>query len=159
MIRNPRGAYYGGLVAAPAFHLMVKRIVGIAPVSPPEQDQLVSAAVDSGLFSISQLKNLDIRFAKKILVDLGFSQNERPETPVDMPNRSGAGDKIGNIVFQNDKKMPLVTGLTLKEALHLLSRLDINASIEGHGVVIEQYPTAGRKVNEQSAVKLVCHPS
>ncbi|MCK5455247.1 MAG: PASTA domain-containing protein, partial [Calditrichia bacterium] len=55
--------------------------------------------------------------------------------------------------------MPALTGMSLKEALSLLSDFDITPVIVGHGVVISQQPKAGSKIFDKKPVKLKCQPS
>ena len=55
--------------------------------------------------------------------------------------------------------MPAITGLTLKEALSLLTENQIRYEVEGNGIVIRQLPKAGAKIREGSPVQVVCKPS
>ena len=55
--------------------------------------------------------------------------------------------------------MPALTGMTLREALQILSEWQLAIEIEGSGVVVRQTPPAGKKMTEKGAVKLICRPS
>jgi beta-lactam-binding protein with PASTA domain len=59
----------------------------------------------------------------------------------------------------NQQVMPRLTGLTLKEALQVLSDWNIKIEVEGSGVVIRQMPDAGRKMDKKDRIKLVCNPA
>jgi hypothetical protein len=55
--------------------------------------------------------------------------------------------------------MPALTGMSLKEAINLLSDINITPQVDGHGVVISQQPKAGSKILSKKPVKLRCKPS
>jgi beta-lactam-binding protein with PASTA domain len=55
--------------------------------------------------------------------------------------------------------MPSLTGMSLREAIALLSDIDVTPVVVGHGIVIRQQPRAGSKILSEKPVKLECQPS
>jgi beta-lactam-binding protein with PASTA domain len=49
--------------------------------------------------------------------------------------------------------------LSLKEALTVLHNFEIVPLVEGYGIVVQQSPTPGVKINKNKNVKLVCRPT
>jgi hypothetical protein len=63
----------------------------------------------------------------------------------------------GNMTLQQNK-VPKLVGLTLREALRQvdLSRFRIQLSGQAAGIVREQDPPPGKKVNQRTSLTLVC---
>jgi cell division protein FtsI/penicillin-binding protein 2 len=135
LINEPKGNYYGGLVAAPVFKEIVSRIValnqnsGSQPVKEMEIRSVNNKSVEDGSESIVQGLNSDIN-----------SQSS---------NNLFISDDMKNI-------MPDLKGKTIKEALMLLNDLGVRFSISGSGVVVEQSISPGTTLNFKKTCFLKC---
>ncbi|GAB4376887.1 MAG: penicillin-binding protein [Calditrichia bacterium] len=166
MISQPRGVYYGGSVAAPVFREMAQRIYSLASVEPLD---LTEESIPSGNREaefLPDVENMNVEVAQKILENHGI--------PVEVvgsglnvlrQQKVQIGEEIAGIrlytetPIKKESVMPSLKGLSIKESLSILGSYNVNTSIEGHGVVIEQYPKPGTKIAESSVIKLVCNPS
>jgi len=167
MIRQPQGAYYGGLVAAPVFRNIAQRIISLQPMDQVRYTVLrqnyknLSSAVSPHVVS------LEAEIAKNILEDAGFDVDIKGEGSFVIAQQEiYQDDKIVSVelVLGDSEKlsqtvMPALTGMSLKEALNLLSDINVLADVDGHGVVISQQPKAGSKIFSNKPVKLKCKPS
>ena len=136
LINEPKGKYYGGLVAAPVFKEIVSRIVALnqnsgllQPVKEMEIKSVNNTSVDDGSESIVQGLNSDVN------------------------NQSS-----NNLFISDDMKniMPDLKGKTIKEALMFLNDLGVRFSISGSGVVIEQSISPGSTINSKKTCILKC---
>lgn len=167
MIRQPAGAYYGGLVAAPVFRNMARRIYSLA--SPgntpfPEIKQVVNPKT---VKYIPRVEKLNVKVATDILREKGIKvevvgkgnkvlRQEEMETDGRI---TGVRLYLENNLTTRSLKMPRIKGLSLKEALDILASYNLMPSVEGHGVVVAQVPAPGEKIQEAQTVKLICRPS
>ena len=135
LINEPKGKYYGGLVAAPVFKEIVSRIVslnqnnGSQPVKEMEIRSVNNNSVDDGSETIVQGLNSDINNQSR--------------------NNLFISDDMKNI-------MPDLKGKTIKEALMILNDLGVRFSISGSGVVIEQSISPGVSINYKKTCILKC---
>ncbi len=167
MIRQPRGEYYGGLVAAPVFHNIARRISSLVPQKVEEKVVVKTDFTPSQSAPVPNVKNMNLEAAKSILRDLGYQvKTEGKGNIVDRQEEVAEdGKNIGVCLFLKEGEsgdlgiMPALKGLTIKEALTIISDYELTASVEGHGTVVGQYPSPGAKLNGDKQVKLVCKPS
>lgn len=182
VINNPRLGYYGSQVAAPAFRNIAQRIIGLPQNDlpqwdrPGEPEEKKSASVVYARADLPEVKNvmpalegLAVNKASRMLkkkeveyeiVGKGetvYRQEPSAYTPLSGKEKvrlftEAAGDPRRAL-------MPRVTGLTLKEALQVLSTWDIPVEVEGSGVVVRQLPGAGQRMQQNTKVKLVCNPT
>lgn len=182
VINNPRLGYYGSQVAAPAFRDIARRIIGLPQNDlpqwdrPAESEEKKSANVVYARADLPEVKNLmpaleglAVNKASRMLKkkDLEYEivgkgstvyrQEPSAYTPLSGKEKvrlftEAAGDPRRAL-------MPRVTGLTLKEALQVLSTWDIPVEVEGSGVVVRQLPGAGQRMQQNTKVKLVCNPT
>jgi cell division protein FtsI/penicillin-binding protein 2 len=167
MVRDPKGSYYGGVVAAPAFREISRRIMSIGSLESGNVATLAPHSTDDQEPVIPNLENLDKNVALKILKDLNLSvsvQGNGSEVIRQEEVRRN-GRLTGIILYVRDEShisenvMPSLTGLSLKQALDMLSRIDITPDYDGHGIVISQQPKAGSLIQNNKKVKLTLKPS
>ena len=135
LINEPKGKYYGGLVAAPVFKEILTRILSL------KQNN-----------SSQPVKEIEIKSANNEAVD------NKSESIVQEAN-SKINDQSNNSLFISDNMkniMPDLKGKTIKEALMILNDLGVRFSISGSGVVIEQSLTPGSTVNTKKTCILKC---
>ncbi len=167
MVRQPKGPYYGGLVAAPAFRKMARRIMSIASVESSvlaRSESLPESQIDN---SIPRVEMTRVEEAVRKLEDRGVAVDVKGKGDYVYRQeeilKEGKIEKVRLYVDSSvpgkNFQMPSLKGLSLKEALDVLSNYSLVPSIEGHGIVVTQYPSAGTKIDMNKAVKLVCNPS
>jgi membrane peptidoglycan carboxypeptidase len=124
VIDTPRGAYYGGVVAAPLF----KRVAEIAMrhLSVPPT----------------------VNPAPAVLVK--HEASEPAERPVSLP--VGTPEVVP--VHYGADQMPDLLGLSARNALSVLVRKGVTPRVHGSGVVVEQKPEPGTKLDETRRVEL-----
>lgn len=171
ILNNPRNAYYGSQVAAPAFRNIAMRIIGLPrnEIEPPLS--YAESAANSEPQTVPDVQKLDLSTAEEILENYGLdyqvegngkrviTQDPAPDAPLDRsrPIRIFTGEpseKPGR-----GEEMPKLTGLTLKEALQILSDYHIIPEVEGYGIVIQQLPKPGKKMPTDKNIKLICKPA
>jgi len=167
MIRQPQGDFYGGLVAAPAFKNIARHIISLASLENLELAQLSSSQNQNGGDILPHVENLNVELACKILdesdMDYKISGSgpivTRQEALIKDEKITGLMLYLGKSAEENISIMPSLTGLSMKEAISSLSNLKINPLIEGNGVVVNQIPKPGAKINKDISIKLICKPS
>ncbi len=166
MIRHPKGEYYGGLVAAPAFRKMAKRIINLVPVKDPDFSDIIQNEDASRQSTSPGIESSHLNLVHNILANIGFNTSDilSDSKKLQMhPSNEKESFAKANMVTEMEPTnprvlMPALTGLSLKEALQTLSENNLMASVEGHGIVIRQQPKAGSKIHNEQAIKLVCNP-
>lgn len=133
LINSPKTQYYGGKVAAPIFKNIVEKIVQSDP---------------SRFFKSESNES----FKQK------FSENRSK-----LENKKVGGEEKSNYKFASmttDSKsknlMPDLNGLTMKEALEILSGLGIKYKINGSGIVTNQSIKPGIKINQNCSCTIKC---
>jgi cell division protein FtsI (penicillin-binding protein 3) len=129
VIDTPRGPNpaYGGAVAAPIFKRIAEaslRYLGVTPTLNPAPPVLLA------------------RYDAKVPAWTGGSSAPVTIVPASAPATAG------QIV------LPELRGLSLRAALHILTRLGVTPRVAGEGVVIEQDPLPGSPVEPGGACRL-----
>ncbi|MCG3157866.1 MAG: hypothetical protein DKINENOH_04502 [bacterium] len=175
MIENPRRDHWGAMVAAPTFRRIAERMLGVE-----------AGAVTSAHRSHEQTENFSemIMDPRKIVVpDLTSRHRSVVEEILEnlelKPIWDGEGDFIlnqlpppGAVVFRNSpvtlqlfqteqsrrqpQTMPALVGLSLRQALRLLSVANVEARVVGSGRVVQQYPPAGTPITSGVRCELRC---
>ena len=167
MIRQPQGKYYGGQVAAPVFKNIAQRIMSLQPMDQVVLAQLIQNRKNQTSPVLTNVIGLEREMAVDILEDAGFKVKvsgkgkfvSRQQKILEDGNLIGVKLFMADLTPKQVTVMPALTGMSLKEALSLLSDFDITPVIVGHGVVISQQPKAGSKIFDKKPVKLKCQPS
>ena len=133
LINSPKTQYYGGKVAAPIFKNIVEKIVQSDP---------------SRFFKSESNESFEQK----------FSENRSK-----LENKKVGGEEKSNYKFASmttDSKsknlMPDLNGLTMKEALEILSGLGIKYKINGSGIVTNQSIKPGIKINQNCSCTIKC---
>lgn len=168
MIRQPKGNYYGGLVAAPIFRSIAQKIINLdleQSVQYASKDRAERPSQKK--VEIPDLENLDVEVAEKILesLDLKIKTIGEGNTVIRQQVVKEDNEIVGLNLYVGDesdrrmKTMPSLTGMSLKEALSTLSEIHLSAEVDGHGVVVSQQPKAGSRIDKLKTVRLVCKPT
>jgi UPF0288 family protein (methanogenesis marker protein 3) len=171
VIHNPKYGYYGSQVAAPVFHNIAQRIIGLPVEDREENLALAQIIVDLPTLKdvMFSLEGMEVQKAVKLLKnkDLEYEvvgsgnliYRQEPAAYSEISERQKVKLYTETKDVSNQQIMPSLTGLTLKEALQMLSDWNIKIEVEGSGVVIKQMPGAGKKMDRKGKVKLVCNPA
>ncbi len=167
MIRQPQGDFYGGLVAAPAFKNIARRIISLASLENLELAQLSLSQNQNSGDILPHVENLNVELACKILEESNMDYKISGSGPIVIKQKELVEDEkitglmlyLGKSAEENISIMPSLTGLSMKEAISSLSNLKLNPLIEGNGVVVNQIPKPGAKINKDISIKLICKPS
>jgi len=125
---EPKVQYWGAKSAAPVFARIVERISGIPHTPPSLKSRFNSDRIKEIMFS--DYKEPE-KHLKTILVKKGSLSN----TPYHIPN---------------------LKGLSVREALQELAARKIEAQVFGNGIVVNQEPGAGSKINQNTVCRLIC---
>jgi len=159
IVDTPRGSHYGGTVAGPAMRDILKRIVNL-----PKNTMLASSVSlnESGGKEESawtKIKNMLPVFgstekvvAQEAPAGNGTVVGESRDTaaavsePVCLElTNENAGKKSGKSIIV---KVPDVRGLSLREAVKILSSRGLDFEIKGSGIVKNQSPAPGKEVKQ-----------
>ena len=137
LVNSPKIGKYGGQVAAPIFKNISERIIS----SNPDlfQDQIKKYKDQEFEFKTVELKD----YEKKSNIKIVHADNE-------LTNKIKKGD------FKNIKVMPDLSNYTLRDAIHVLTKLGISYKIKGSGKVISQTLNPGDKINRNQTCVLIC---
>jgi cell division protein FtsI (penicillin-binding protein 3) len=171
MIDNPRaGLYYGGSTSAPIFRSIAERIINTSgrftkQPRPGEEQQPKSG------ISVPDVRTLQSVIASRLLESHGLKcqligagdivvrqvpepgkRLERDDVVQLVLNETGA-DMTGGIAA-----VPDVRGMSLRRAINRLVVDDFDIKVRGSGMVVEQVPAAGKKIQPGATITLVCEP-
>lgn len=172
MLENPRTTYWGGFVAAPTFKKIAERIMtttsGKQPNSEAEKitdmittDTRTVVVPDvtgrSAAISAAILKKLGLDVEREGQGDFVLDQNPAPGS------RVAPSATITLNLFEVEKspatavsKIPNLVGLSVREALQKLSRLKVEALVNGSGRVVRQYPGPGTAITPGMRCEIEC---
>jgi len=168
VIDNPRGKhYYGGEVAAPVFRAVIQDLRR-SPHSPfaPVNEQWVQAPPRPAPVSVPDLHLLPPRDAERRLEECGLRARlaGAGERVLSQTPASGEAVERGESVTlwlsaPDDSlghRMPDLTGLAVREALRRLTVLEVVPRLDGHGVVLRQFPPPGTPLERRARCDLWC---
>ena len=150
MIDEPKGEYYGSQVAAPVFRNIVQRIVGLPQSSDIASIQEQSHVDQKAVTEVTPLSSSEDR---KDLFDNSGDYKIIKTSQKNSPAPIKASGSIEKLNHENE--VPDFTGLTLREVLEKEHQLGLKIDMEGSGVVVEQYPRPGARLNSEKIVKLI----
>ncbi|MEX0736499.1 MAG: penicillin-binding transpeptidase domain-containing protein [Bacteroidota bacterium] len=172
MMDNPRAvSYYGGLTSAPIFRAIAERIInstGRFPKSPKASEK--QQPKQNGI-SVPDVRTLQVAIAGKILEGQGFKSETIGSGDVvvrqvpEPGKRLEEGDVVKLVLEGTEAAetagpgiVPNVRGMSLRRAINRLVVDDFDIKVRGSGVVVQQIPAPGQRVNPGSTIQLVCEP-
>jgi len=170
VLDEPRGAYYGGTVAAPVFRDIVATwaTLGKGPVRLPAQTLVTAARRKERAVRVPDVRLMAAEQARFVLRSAGMDctvEGSGARVAVQSPE-AGANARSGEVVRivlstdpSPDVGFPDLKGLSLREALTRLSALSVHVSgVSGSGQVVEQDPSPGTAIKAGQACAIRCAP-
>ena len=135
LINKPKGEYYGGLVSAPVFKNIVKRI----------------HELDNGIIN-KRIQDTEIKITENL-----NKTNENEFAGQNFLKDKNLNEPKNFFISSSNKNiMPDLKGKTIKEAVLVLNEKGIRWSLSGTGVVIEQSIQPGELINSKKTCSLKC---
>ncbi|MBF8295821.1 MAG: Peptidoglycan glycosyltransferase [Bacteroidetes bacterium] len=171
MLDNPRGgSYYGGSTSGPVFRAIAERIInttGRFTKAPQPKDQLPPK---NGI-SVPDVRTLQVLIASRLLESHGLKSQtigtgDIVVRQVPEPGKHLEKDDVIQLVL-NDTGVdvsngrlvvPDVRGMSLRRAINRLIVDDFDIKVRGSGVVVNQVPAAGQKIQAGATIRLTCDP-
>lgn len=161
------GAHTGGTAAAPIAGEVIEQTLKYLDVKPQytkeEKEEFNKKVV------VPDIRNWTIVDAGKTLTNLGFKYNtELPDITEDtvvidqfpLPGTKVNEGSIIDLYFGEKRKksnegiMPNLKGKNREETVKILDELNLKYNFNGNGVVVEQNPKAGSKIDENIIVEV-----
>jgi membrane peptidoglycan carboxypeptidase len=168
MIKEPRGAYYGGSVAAPCFKRIAERLVHIEGLNYFKKENPENLLVDNHAFAMPNLVGLEKDDAIKMMRTRSLDFRVYGDGSLIVAQEPAPGDSIPDhdfIYLTTDMNMalrdsvvavPSVIDLPVRNAVNLLTKRQFKVEIQGSGAVARQEPSAGEMVAVGRKIRLVC---
>jgi stage V sporulation protein D (sporulation-specific penicillin-binding protein) len=164
MIDEPKGAYYGGQIAAPVFSGVMRDVLRYLEVPPQAESADPS---ESERVVVPDLTGKDLVAAQSELREISLAGRE--EGPGDKVRRQFpvAGVKVPKdtvvILYPEDDtappeglvKVPTLLGLGLTQTRQSLSEASLILSAQGSGFCVQQDPEPGELVPPGTSVKAI----
>ncbi|MBI4364350.1 MAG: PASTA domain-containing protein [Candidatus Latescibacteria bacterium] len=170
VLDEPRGAYYGGAVAAPVFRdvLATWATLGKGPVRLPVQTLLTHRRSVGSTSRVPDVRLMAADQARSALRAAGMNcsvagSGARVALQSPEPGMEARSGEVVRIVLSTEavpvNAFPDLRGLSLREAVARLSGLSVSvSSVRGSGRVIHQDPPPGTPLRPGSACALSCAP-
>jgi cell division protein FtsI (penicillin-binding protein 3) len=153
VINEPKGAIYGGIVAAPVFREIANKIYSSHIQLQPEAIKPFETQ------SVPKVANGNLQITKDILNELGISSQT---TGNQASSFVRASSKTKSIVFTG---LPIVAGVVpnfigmgIRDAQSIASKLNIRISFSGYGRVTEQSISPGTRFKQSINLNLELKP-
>jgi hypothetical protein len=168
VIDEPGGSmYYGGQCAAPVFREVVLDLLRVPnTLLGPLPAPVATAPPSVAPVIAPDLRLLPAREAESRLRGYGLRARFEGDGPRVLSQRPAAGESVerGGVVVawlatpqdSSGRRLPDLTGLTVREALRELSPRQVTASITGRGVVVRQEPPPGTPLPLSRPCRLWC---
>ncbi|MCX7836267.1 MAG: penicillin-binding transpeptidase domain-containing protein [bacterium] len=165
VIDFPKGAYYGGAVAAPCWNRIVSRIYKEVPTQMvisepvkylgiPSKEQIIQKNRTASLFQTTNWWNgLQTKWFGNDLV------KQNPIYHFNTTNQQRLANFTSKKKERNLVKVPYVVGLNLREAIARLSNDNLMWSLDGYGKVIDQHPKENTYVQPNTVINLILRPN
>ncbi len=170
VLDEPRGAYYGGAVAAPVFRDIVATwaTLGRGPVRIPAQTLVTASARRPPAVRVPDVRMMAADQARYVIRSMGMDcamegSGARVAVQSPEPGSHARSGEVVRIVLSTDPPpdtgFPDLKGLSVREAVARLGDLSVRvSSIIGSGQVVEQDPPAGSAIRAGESCALKCAP-
>ena len=151
VIKNKANAvlFYGASVAGPVFKEIAEKLITL-DVQQPDSLKYASIKTDSSAYSYTGFRN-DI---KSILSTMNVVYKDSAKTELAKVNKEKNQAIITSMAVHNNKVMPTLNGLGLKDALYICENAGLVVKVNGAGKVNNQSIAAGATIAKGQLVKI-----
>jgi stage V sporulation protein D (sporulation-specific penicillin-binding protein) len=167
VIDSPKGAYYGGQTAAPAFERMMSDILKYLQVeSQVESSKINASQLDQ--VTLPRVVGMAVEEARRVIEQNGLKVSVMGDGAVirsQLPLENEQIARGGNVLLYTKEpstsvealqlEMPDFTGMTGVQAMDLAKQINVNVELSGKGLVVNQEPIPGAKILSGSRIHLV----
>ncbi len=164
MIDEPKGDYYGGVVAAPVFSAVMRDVLRYLEI-PPQEEAVDEEQQDTVI--VPDLAGQDVVAAQAELHKAGLSGKKEGLGNTVVSQFPIAGARVlrdTNVILYTEDddepaegmvKVPSVVGLGLTQARIKLRDAGLSLSAQGQGFCVSQEPPAGSVVPKGTMIKAI----
>ena len=162
IIEEPKKAFYGGSVAAPVFKKIIEKTINLDHIKeqPFYTQNMQTEDVVKKIKDLPPIEGFNLAAAKSLLEakDIAFEVEGKAEF---VKSYTIKDEKVilhtGTLKLRN-KRVPRLTGLTLREALARvdMSKFRIELKGKNSGIVRAQHPAPGGRINKRTTLTLTC---
>jgi cell division protein FtsI (penicillin-binding protein 3) len=144
---RPRGAYYGGLTAAPVTRATLE--AALAARNTPIDKRAIATPAPAAEATVVTVAGGAAHFAS-----LGAPRTAKPPVlpPVELPVGAAADPRADGV---SPAEIPDVAGLPLRDAASLLHAAGFRVRVEGSGPIRSTVPAAGERLKGGEVVRIV----
>lgn len=157
-VDNPKGEYFGGLVAAPLAHDLFSDIFNYMELDSSNIDKNKDKEV-----IIPEVRGMSLDKAKAALDqnNIKYSIEDGGSSIVDMDPKPGYSIKEGSEIklytkttsnYNKDVVVPDFNGLSMDQTKEILNKIGLKGTFEGDGVVKEQSITQGDVIKSGTSI-------
>ena len=158
-VDNPKGEYFGGLVAAPLAHDLFSDIFNYMELDSSKIDKNKSKEE-----ILPEVRGMSLDKAKAILDkdNIKYSVEDGGNSVVDMNPKPGYTIKEGDEIklytkttsnYNKDVVVPDFNGLSMEKAKEILSKIGLKGTFAGEGVIKEQSIAQGDVVKSGTSIE------
>ncbi len=143
LINSPRVGEYGGLVAAPVFHDVAKRLI------------------ETDLSLVPEKKNIERKqnLIDRLVADIKTSPKIKTTTFADVADKHVSNISTRKFFNGNNSSMPNLMNQSMRDAIAQLNELGLKCKISGTGKVVWQSLEPGSSIAPGSECIIKCEPS
>ncbi len=157
-----KGSQWGSFVSAPIFHRVMTDVIEYKEMEPRDERVLP----EGGVIEAPDLKGLSPGEAEDQLAEIGLDLELMGDGDLIKKQTPESGSHVSKeaniIVYVGDKilpggevKVPDLEGKTMEDAETILGWFGLTLESEGNGVVLDQYPRPGSKVEPGEKVDVI----
>lgn len=172
IIDEPTGAYFGGLIAAPAFQNVMRDTLRYLNVTPHLSEEELKNKTSKDEVLVPDVVNTSLEDANSILHEAGLEGRvdgegswviqQQPKGGVKCPAGTNVilyvGPQGRTIPSGREVTMPDLTGMTMREAGQLLGRLGLQLNPQGSGIAVKQDTAPGTRVKSGTSLTVTFMP-
>lgn len=164
MIDEPKGSYYGGIVAAPVFSSVMRDVLRYLEI-PPQDEPAAPGEQDTVI--VPDLAGKDVVAVQVELHQLGLSGKQEGPGATVVSHFPIAGARVlkgtnvilytedNEIPAQGMVRIPSLVGLGLTQARVKVREAELSLSAQGNGFCVSQDPAAGSMVPKGTMIRAV----
>ncbi len=154
LVDDPQGMHVGGLTAGPIFRRIMEAVYyhpELSPASHNLQHVRLDHRCDVDFVGLSARDAKELARKKGCTVAFRGNGNRVVSQRSDMDRDGKMALMLGEV---SATKMPNLDGLSLKEALEIMSNIRMNVEYSGKGRVVSQSPKADEEIHKGLTCKL-----